>query len=615
MQKFLLPVLVTASGWLGTQVVFGQSGKPLPLTDLSGFRQPVPANWSLASDLNADLSKPNTLTVKPGTGILVCQPSGKYGSQFNLLTAADHGDADIELDFMMAKGANSGIYLQGRYELQLLDSWGVATPKASDVGSIYERWDERRPEGQKGYEGHPARQNAGKAPGLWQHLRISFQAPRFDASGKKTENARFLRVELNGILIHDNVEVSGPTRGPLADDEKARGPLMFQGDHGAVAFRNITITPYDAARPRLSELSYSIYKGNFRTEPSFGGLAPESKGTSPILSAAVSRIPNDFVIRYTGTLHVDQEGDYTFNTATSGGSGRLTINNQPVGNWRENNSSGKVTLPKGDLPFELLYSKFADWAGPNLELAVTGPGIRRFLLTPAGTSQDESDPILVSAETNTLLRSFMDLPKTKNAQGRTYRVTHGISVGSPEQVHYTYDADNGAIVQVWRGMFLDATPMWENRGDGSSRPMGAVSYLGAKPQLTVARLASAQAPWPADTANSGFRPKGYALDNSDRPTFRYVVADAMVNDQIRVLPDGHGLQRELTVAQGGKSLYARLADAQTIEAMPNNTYLIDGKSYFIQLNDKTAKPVVRSSNGRQELIVPIADKLTYSILF
>ncbi|RYF68045.1 MAG: hypothetical protein EOO39_20125, partial [Cytophagaceae bacterium] len=399
--------------------------------------------------------------------------------------------------------------------------------------------------------------------------------------------------------------------------EAARGPLVFQGDHRAVAVRNISYVLFDKNKPRLTNLSYMIYKGQYRDEISFGGMAPESKGTSPVLSAAVSRIPNDFLVRYTGTLHVEDPGEYTFAMNTAGGGGQIKVNNQALGKWSDNNQSGKATLPAGDLPFEAIYSKYVEWNRPDLQLAVSGPGIRQFMLTPASVSeQGETDPILVTADGNTILRSFMDLPRTKTERGRSYRVTHGISVGSPEQVHYTYDADFGNVVQVWRGMFLDATPMWENRGDGSSRPMGAVNYLGGKPQLVLARLASPQAAWPTETTGSGFRPKGYQLDDKDRPTFRYMTATASVDDQIQALPDGHGLRRQLTITQPGAGLYARLASGTSIEAMPNNTYLIDGKAYMIQLNEAGgAKPVVRTSNGAQELIIPVSGQLTYSILF
>jgi hypothetical protein len=606
---------LVVGGWLTAHLALAQPGRALPLTDLNAFRQPVSANWSLAANVNADLTKPNSLTTQAGNGILVCQPTGKYGTQYNLQTEAQHGDADVELDFMMARESNSGVYLQGRYEVQLFDSWGKLNPTTLDVGALYERWDDSRPDGQKGYEGHPTRQNAGKAPGLWQHLKVVFQAPRFDAAGRKTENARFLRVELNGVLIHENVAVTGPTRAAQYDTEAARGPLMLQGDHGAVAFKNITITPFEAAKPALRGLNYAVYKSDSRNEPNYAGMVPETRGTSTALTTANVRLTNNYVLHYVGTLHVKQPGEYQFTLRAPYGSSRLKVNNQPVGVWNEWSNEGKLTLPAGDVPFDLTYAKYLDWGPGSIELAGEGPSIRRFMLTSAEAAPEEADPILVTAETNTLLRSFMDLPTVKTAKNQPYRVTHAISVGSPAQVHYTYDADNGTLVQVWRGQFLDSTPMWQNRGDGSSRPMGAVTYLGGKPQLMVARLSSAQTLWPVDTLNSGFRPKGYSLDEQDRPTFRYVVGGAAVSDQVRTLPDGHGLQRELTVSQPSSNLYARLADAEHIESLPNSTYLIDGKTYLIQVTDSANQPFVRNSNGRQELLVSLTGKLTYSILF
>lgn len=86
---------------------------------------------------------------------------------------------------MMAPGSNSGLYLQGQYEIQLLDSWAKTEVKAGDNGGIYERWDESKPDGQKGYQGYAPRQNASKAPGVWQTLKIQFKAPRFNATGEK----------------------------------------------------------------------------------------------------------------------------------------------------------------------------------------------------------------------------------------------------------------------------------------------------------------------------------------------------------------------------------------------------------------------------------------------
>jgi hypothetical protein len=85
-----------------------------------------------------------------------------------------------------------------------------------------------------------------KPPGEWNTYDISFRAPRFDAQGKKTENAKFISVTLNGRKIHENVEVPEPTGGQLPGGERATGPLMFQGNHGIVAFRNVRVKPIEA---------------------------------------------------------------------------------------------------------------------------------------------------------------------------------------------------------------------------------------------------------------------------------------------------------------------------------------------------------------------------------
>lgn len=585
------------------------------------------SNWRIVSDAMADFTQKDAFTTTMGTGVLANVPAKpEYGRKFDIMTALEHGDMDLELDYMLAKGSNSGIYLQGRYELQLFDSWGVKALSVHDNGAIYERWDETKPDGRKGYEGTAARQNVSRAPGLWQHLRIAFQAPRFDASGKKIANARMLRVELNGVLIHENVELTGPTRGPLAENEVPRGPLLLQGDHGPVAFRSIRYVLYDKTRPQLSNLTYMVYKGKFDKQPDFGKTPPEAKGPSPELTSSVSRNASQFLIRYTGTLHVNESGKYTFKLGVPGGNGSLTLNNQPIIARTSRNQMGNTILPAGDLPFELVYAKDVEWEKPNLSLVVNGPGVREFALTnPEAEGVDETDPILVDATTQPILRSFMDIPGApaesmdKVADGskrvKPVRVVHAISVGSPDQVHYTYDMDKGALVQVWRGLFLDATPMWNDRGDGSSRPMGMVEHLGV-PTLMLQKLTDPQAAWLSDTTGSGYRPKGYVLDDKDRPTFTYLLAGASVQDGIRVLDNGQGIRRDITVTGSSLDLYARLAGGTRIDAMPNGTYAVDGKSYYVRVDEASgATPVVRTVNGRQELLLPVKNKFSYSILF
>ncbi len=153
----------------------------------------------------------------------------------NLSTEEKFGDCTVEVEFMVPKGSNSGVYLMGEYEVQIFDSFGKADDKLTDadVGSIY--------------SAAKPKKNLAKKPGEWQTFVIDFQAPRFEG-GKKTANARFLKVTFNGEVLHESVEVRGPTGSGLTGKEAATGPLMLQGDHGPVAFRNIKITPKNESK-------------------------------------------------------------------------------------------------------------------------------------------------------------------------------------------------------------------------------------------------------------------------------------------------------------------------------------------------------------------------------
>ena len=151
------------------------------------------------------------------------------GGGVDLYSEAKHGDAVIEVELMVPKGSNSGVYVMGEYEIQVLDSFGKEKMGTGDIGALY--------------GAAPPKVNASKAPGEWQKFVIDFRAPKFDADGKKTANAKFVKIELNGQVVQEDVEMKGPTPGGVSGKEAAAGPLMFQGDHGPVALRQIKITP------------------------------------------------------------------------------------------------------------------------------------------------------------------------------------------------------------------------------------------------------------------------------------------------------------------------------------------------------------------------------------
>jgi hypothetical protein len=578
----------------------------ISLNDLFSFKNPG-RNWSIAGDVLASLSEKNVLRITNGTGVLVNQPTDNLRD--NLFTQFSHGDLDIELDFMMAKGSNSGIYLQSRYEVQLLDSWSVLQPQSGDNGGIYERWDDSKPEGQKGYDGHSPRQNVSRAPGLWQHLKISFQAARFEGQQKIT-NAKILSVELNGVLVQENVDLSGPTRAAFATDEIPEAPLMIQGDHGPIAFRNIVFSNFNKQKPAITGVETFLYQGKFVLKPDYEKIKPASKQHTPIISSAFPGAPNnEFLLRYKGKINIIEAGQYRFNLNTFGGGGALTLNDIeviPFTNW---NSKGSITLTPGEYIFDLCYSKYVDWAKPSLVVEMEGPGIRRFTVSDTKIpSIEEADPIQVNASGNTILRSFVDLPVGK-------RVVHAVNVGSASNVHYTYDLDNGMMVQLWRGDFLDATPMWHERGDGSSRPAGTVLYFGA-PALMINKLGTPNAPWMSDTTGANFRVKGYTLDEFERPVFNYIIYGKKVTDAISVNSNNTGIQRELKIESGQDNFYARIASGKSIEEISPGNYLVDDKSFYLKMDEAgSQKPVIQERKGIKELIVPVSNGIKYTILF
>jgi hypothetical protein len=205
-------------------------GKDMIGWKLLNPRESKKSKWSVVKAVKLKDAMPGQLDAEKGTGVLF---NGGDGHGVNLLTTKAHGDCELHVEFNVAKGSNSGVYFMGHYEVQILDSFGRPDKdlKYGDCGGIYNT--------------APPRTNACKAPGEWQTFDIVFRAPRFDAKGNKTANARFVKVMHNGTLIHENVEVKSPTTANMGGPERARGPLMLQGDHGPVAFRNLVLKPLE----------------------------------------------------------------------------------------------------------------------------------------------------------------------------------------------------------------------------------------------------------------------------------------------------------------------------------------------------------------------------------
>jgi hypothetical protein len=615
----------------------------LKLDDLSAFR-PQAGNWMIVGDVvidpNVDIhdkvlaSQPQQatkkgkkaippppiyvnaqpVTYKAGTGILLNMNDEQKKSQ--LISIIEHGDIELELELMVPKGSNSGIYLQGRYEVQILDSWGVKSPKFSDIGGIYRNW-ENTPG--KIYMGKAPLSNPAKAPGTWQKFKIIFQAPRFDASGKKVSNAKFISVELNGIKIHDNLEVPLPTGGPIENNEAALGPLMIQGDHGPVAFRNIKYRMLRDVKPTLAgPVQYKIYHGQFKAFSDFTSQKPFLSGTGPELTCEVLDIENSYGAIYSGTVNVPETGKYDFGLVFTGGA-RLIVNGQQLVD-RQNTDwwsreKGTLELKAGTYPFEIITMKDAGWMPPRLSFFARPEGAKEVSLHAYGSYPTDGDPTssiyINPTQGPRLLRAFVDFKGD-----RSKRHTHTIGVAEPSGINYVYDLKAGNLLCVWRGQFVDATPMWHDRGDGSFKPLGATEYTFRNQPLAF--LTSESETFPTEYNEADFRTKGYVINEATgRPEFVYNYKGLEVTSIINPDADGKYLSHEIKLKDRGSEpkLAYKLGEGKSITVMPDGSFAVDDKRYFIKL-DGNVKTIIRPMGEIQELLAVFeGTSLKYSIIW
>jgi hypothetical protein len=193
----------------------------LPAPDLSKVKFGDPIELFNGKDLSGwKLIDPNQASgwlVEDGVLVnRVAQEEGKPHKSFgNLRTEKEFGDFNLKLETRVPKGGNSGIYLRGIYEVQVLDSHGKPLDP-HNMGGIYSRICPTA--------------SAEKPAGEWQTMDITLVD-------------RHVTVILNGTKIIDNQPLEGCTGGALWSDQLRPGPIYFQGDHTGIEYRNIVLRP------------------------------------------------------------------------------------------------------------------------------------------------------------------------------------------------------------------------------------------------------------------------------------------------------------------------------------------------------------------------------------
>jgi hypothetical protein len=189
-----------------------------------------PARWKVAGGV---------METVPGTGVIETRAS--YGDiQLHVEWAAPDPPHGVGQD-----RGNSGIFLMGQFEIQVLDSFKADTYADGQAGAIYGQY--------------PPLFNASRPPGQWQTYDVAFRRPRFDGSGKLLEPARVTLFH-NGILVQDNEEPFGPTSWlkwlPYDADRGGRGPIALQDHDHPVRYRNIWLRELpDRPAPTAAELA------------------------------------------------------------------------------------------------------------------------------------------------------------------------------------------------------------------------------------------------------------------------------------------------------------------------------------------------------------------------
>lgn len=332
-----------------------------------------------------------------------------------------------------------------------------------------------------------------------------------------------------------------------------------------------------------------------------------------MLTAEVIDDENNYGIVYSGTINVPEDDRYTFLVGTTGGV-VVSVNNQNIidlqrQDWRYHH--GTIELKKGSYPFAIYNFKTSGWMPPRLSMSIStstmGPkNFQTFGSYPP--SDNPTSPIYIDpTDGPRLLRAFVDFKGNEQQ-----RLSHSIGVGEPSGINYVYDLGSGTLSCVWRGNFVDATPMWHERGDGSFKPRGATQFTFKSQSL--AYLSSAAETFPEIASDRDYRSKGYTIDpTTRRPTFLYTYKGIQVANKIYPDDEERSITHHVTFSdlKSTEGLYLKLAEG-AIQSLSDGSYSVD-QTYYIKPKQRAE---IREANGKKELVVPVqGSEIHYTIIW
>lgn len=550
-------------GELLSATTYAQSDLPaLPLSQLSR-----PNGWQLVGSVAAGPDGA-ALKTQPGNSVLV-------GSREPLTLVTPTDDFQLRFEALMTANADVSLTLPGTQPISL--------DRSRELARLL------------------------KAPGLWQTVEVWYRA-----TGSKGQPV-LEKLVLNGVTVREGQTLTG----------KASGPVALMAANGSVAVRNVgyrVMKNSNVAR-WSGPMSYTIYEGESGKREELAGKKVLRQDTTAMVNYEVAYgQPRRYSILFSGKLNALQAGEYQFDL-NQGGIAGLYIDGKEIipATYHDLGypESRKTTLTAGPHDVQVFFTR--SWARPGLGLFVSQAGTRPQPLHTL-TSLPEPDPVGVIsvkiADRPQLIRSFVQMP------GEESKRTHSLSVGSPAGMHYSFDLNQMALLQAWKGDFADVTEMWYERGEPQLlSPMGATVRLPGQTALMV--MPNDDATWPDSLDDKTLQYKGLTLDKQGYPTVEYALTGATVTDAVRPGLDGSegdGLVRTLTVSGSPSGTpYCRIAAGTSVEEVGKGLYAVNDRSYYVRFDPKV-KVKLRQSGGKQELLLPVAMKngtgsVQYAIVF
>lgn len=453
------------------------------------------STWSEVADVNLHESSRSLLT-QPGHGVLFHDIKTDYNGPTHLISLDTFSDVSIQLEFALPKSTHSGIYLLGRYRLNISDIYGAKNLWPGLMGGIHPRYDDERE--WKNYDGVPAKVNAAKPPGEWQTLEIDFRAPRFDELGYKTAYAQFISVKVNGVTVQENAVATGPSGWGLANNDVAEGPIVFMGGAGQVAFRNLKVQAKDfsqvvSAKPvkeqdktplgaksgkpmlNLVDLGKKVFLDKGCKECHEINPAANSVKTGPSLYNVFAPKTRSLKVFDTTDQHVtpvNADQQYLVDS--------LRFPNKFLAIRLQNNGKEKQFLPimpafnQGSLSEAETQQLYAYLLSLNDEHNAGAKVVWQ--------EQPEKPYVLSEDVTAELVGKDARLVRVNigpTVSGRAYHV------GLPNHMNYSFDPRTMAIEMVWSGRYLSLKNEKQGRADAPSEPGKAAKIW---PTSTLAHL-------------------------------------------------------------------------------------------------------------------------------